>query len=148
MPGFLGPERSGNGLLTYYVLEESMHHGKARCHYYYSRLYCSVSSGLPNNSVGIFTQAHNNNLLLPERSGGNNRYYYSGDDLPIRRESLFQMGEQVDTDRRGFIRETRERQGHNYHIVTCSDDPVALRLGTGSKKLWDSLLILDHSSAL
>lgn len=94
--------------------------------------------------MGIFIQAHNNNLLLPERSGGNNRYYYS-DDLPIRKESLFQMGEQVDTDKRGFI---RERQGHNYHIVTRSDDPVALRLGTGSVKLWDILLILDHSSSL
>lgn len=41
-----------------------------------------------------------------------------------------------------------ERQGHNYHIDTRSDNPVALRLRTGSVKLWDILLILDHSSAL
>ena len=58
------------------------------------------------------------------------------------------MGEQVDTDKRGFISETKERQGHNYHIVTRSDDPVAQRLGTGSVKLWAILLILDHSSTL
>lgn len=58
------------------------------------------------------------------------------------------MDEQVDTDKGGSLAKLGARQGCNYHIVTRSDDPVALRLRTGSVKPWDILLILDHSSTL
>lgn len=39
-----------------------------------------------------------------------------------------------------------ERQGHNYHIVPHSDNPVALR--RGSVKPWDILLIWDLCASL